>query len=137
MPILTKTTHHGLKQHRTLNLLRKVMTNNHTWIYTRENYLRARSPSIPKALHLGTFAKALDRNKMGTAHQCLLVIFWINFNRKLPERKSFKTSLLLRGTWEDAQIIRHYTGKCIKTMMRCNVTPTRMALIQRTGDNKC
>lgn len=88
------------------------MTNNHIRIYTRVNYLRARSPSIPRALHRGMFAKALDKNKMGTAHQCLLVILWINFNRKLPERKSFKTSLLLPSTWEEAQIIRHYIGKC-------------------------
>lgn len=96
MPILTKTTHHGLRQKRKLNLLRRLWqpTHTNTTILHSEN----RSPSNTQTFCVGC-CQALDKNKMGTTHQCLLVILWINFN-KLPE-KQFRHTLLLPSTWED------------------------------------
>lgn len=67
------------------------------WTYSCVNYLRAKRPSPPRALHLGTLAKALERNSTGTAHQCLSAILWMNFNKKRPGRKGLET-LLLQGS---------------------------------------
>jgi hypothetical protein len=67
-----------------------TLTKSHTWAGCG-GYLSARSPSTPRTLHLGTLAKASDRNRMGTAHQCLLVILWTNVSRKPPGRKSCKS----------------------------------------------